>query len=339
MSSGAFAQVRPFYNKARELEDKGHLLRSAENYKRAAEAARALAPAPDNLVALDIQLNQVHVLLNYALAVDDATFATSALAAHRAESVALLSAAMAALERRRVADTLLEGKCTAPEEAWASTVWADCGFSADEAAGLAKLVGYHTFLRVANGIMCVLRNARWFAAECSATQFESFAQCNVNAADLVQLPRGYCKIAMPAELVFAEKLSTAVADGYFGKQGLAAPLVQLLTAAWQRLQQSGVLETRGILDETARLAMSTFYEKDAATVQAAMSAPGLRSCALAGCGAKEAHPQHFKSCAACRTVVYCRREHQVEGWPSHKKACKAAAAASSDASGAGPSAA
>ena len=74
-----------------------------------------------------------------------------------------------------------------------------------------------------------------------------------------------------------------------------------------------------------------------AAVQKSLSAPGLRSCALPGCGAREAHPTHFKSCAACRTIVYCCREHQVAGWPSHKKACKAArkaAAAEDDEAGA-----
>ena len=50
----------------------------------------------------------------------------------------------------------------------------------------------------------------------------------------------------------------------------------------------------------------------------------VRFCALAGCGAKEAHPAHFKSCSACCTVVYCCQEHNVEDWPAHKAACKAA---------------
>ena len=45
--------------------------------------------------------------------------------------------------------------------------------------------------------------------------------------------------------------------------------------------------------------------------ETALSAPGLRSCVLASCGAREAHPRHFKSCASCRQVVYCCREHQA----------------------------
>ena len=79
-----------------------------------------------------------------------------------------------------------------------------------------------------------------------------------------------------------------------------------------------------------------------AAVHKSLNAPGLRTCALPGCGAKEAHPAHFKSCAACRTVVYCCREHQAEDWPNHKKACKAArkaAVAAAEDDGAGPSSA
>jgi len=347
MSSGAFAQARALYRKAAELDAKGHLLRAAEIFGRAAEAARALDSGPDNLVVVGMQRNQGHMLLNYALAVDDATFATSALAAHRAECVALLSAAMAALERRRVADTLLEGKCTAAEEAWNAADWTVAGHSADEAARQAKLVGYNTFLRVADSSMCLLRNARWFAAECAATQFEAFTQHVVHAVDLMQQPRSQGTAAMRAEILFAERLSSAfVADAsgvpYLQSRGLNPRLVQLLTDAWQRLQRSGVLEARGILDDSLRRQLNTYQEKNLAAAQAAMSAPGLRSCALAGCGAKEAHPQHFKRCSACRTVVYCSKEHQLEAWPAHKAACKAArkaAAAASDGAGAGPGAA
>jgi len=59
--------------------------------------------------------------------------------------------------------------------------------------------------------------------------------------------------------------------------------------------------------------------------QAAASAPELlRSCALASCGAKEAHVSHFSKCGACKTVVYCSKVCQLADWPDHKKACKAA---------------
>ena len=68
-----------------------------------------------------------------------------------------------------------------------------------------------------------------------------------------------------------------------------------------------------------------------------MAAPGLRRCALASCGAKEAHPSHYKACAACRGVVYCCKEHQQQHWPSHKAACKAARKEAAEAAASGPS--
>jgi len=343
MSSGAFAQARAFYWKAEELRKKGHLLRAAENYKRAAEAARALDSAPDSLIAVDMQTCRGHMLLSYTLFVDNSTAeARSVVASHRADAVALLSAAVAAVERRRMAGTLLEGTCTVAEEAWSAAELEDGG----EVASLAKLFGYSTFLYAALSTMCLLENAWFYTAECSATQFQAFAQHVVHAADLMKLPRIHGTTPRPAEIVFAEKLSsTFVADDasgvpYLQSRGLDPRLVRLLKDAWQRLQRSGVLEARGLLAERWRLAASTFHDKAVASIQAAMAAPGLRSCALAGCGAKEAHTKHFKRCSACKGVVYCSKEHQLEAWPSHKAACKAACkAAASDAGGAGPGAA
>ena len=183
----------------------------------------------------------------------------------------------------------------------------------------------------------VIARARRFAAECSDAQSLSFAQHVVHAAELLSQPRRHNGLVIPTEAEFTGELRDAVANA--GVYGLNARVAQLLAGAWQRLQRSGMLQTRQI-ESTIRETEAghhAFY----ATVKKSLTAPGLRSCALPGCGAKEAHPAHFKSCAACRTVVYCCREHQVAGWPSHKKACKAArkaaAAATEEENGAGPS--
>jgi len=345
MSSDTVARVLASYRKAADLEDKGHVIRSAELYGRGSEAASALGP--DNLVSVDMQWRQADRLRHYAVSVAATNAAVDPLvvAAHRTDAVALLSAAVAALERRRVAGTLLEGKCTAAEEAWFAAKLTELGarkMSAVGAAAWAPLVGYGVFLEAADCVMNLLSGARLFRRECSATQMEALVQSVVHATDLLQRPRHKYARLMGSEVGFAHRISTVVTSD-LGGSGLDARLVQLLTAAWQRLQRSGVLERRGILDTIRRAepSLASDREKVWSTHQAAMTAPGLRTCALAGCGAKEAHPQHFKSCAACRTVVYCRREHQVEGWPAHKKACKAAckAKAAASESGAGPGAA
>ena len=336
MSSDVLARVEAFRTKAKALCEKGHLLRAAENFGRAAEAAQPLGA--DNLVSLHLQLRRGNMLLVYAMA-PEATADPHILAAHRAQCIALYSGAVAALERRRVAGTLLDRKCTAAEKAWRANDLRrnarDC--PAAEAASVAEFVGYEEFLRAATYVLSnVLAHAdRFDAAECSTALQLSFTQHAVRAGALMQQPRRYVRCAIDSEATFTNALRNAVADG--GDFGLDVRLVQPLAAAWERLQRSGVLQTRRIEARITEMTPGHFTRY--AALQSSLTAPGLRTCTLDGCGAREAHPAHFKSCAACRTVVYCCREHQVEGWPAHKAACKAArkAAASAEDDGAGPS--
>ena len=126
------------------------------------------------------------------------------------------------------------------------------------------------------------------------------------------------------------QLGSAVA--FAAKSGLDAHLTpQLLAGAWERLQRSGVLEARHIVEPDLNVPSALLT-----TLQNSLNAPGLRTCALDGCGAREAHPEHFKRCAACRAVVYCSKECQAADWPAHKKACKAARKAKTE-DKAGPS--
>ena len=98
---------------AAALMDKGIKLRAAAKYGRAAEVARLLGP--ENLVAAWLQIRQAHALGYCAVdaVANGADFGDFVV--HRNDSIALLLGAVATLERRRVADTLLEGKCTAAE--------------------------------------------------------------------------------------------------------------------------------------------------------------------------------------------------------------------------------
>ena len=120
MSSDILARVDALADKAEELSEKGHLLRAAENFGRAVAAARALGA--DSLVALHLQLRQEIMLACYVTNAPDAFSDPRVFAAHRAECIALLSGAVDALERRRAADTLLDGKCAAVEVAWRASV-------------------------------------------------------------------------------------------------------------------------------------------------------------------------------------------------------------------------
>jgi hypothetical protein len=91
-----------------------------------------------------------------------------------------------------------------------------------------------------------------------------------------------------------------------------------MTSKLESLHQEGREREHKIIEKTA----------------AARAPERRRTCALAGCGALEAHSGHFGRCSKCKTVSYCCRAHQEEAWPGHKKACKeackaAAAAAAS----------
>ena len=349
MSADVLACVQTFFTKAEELVLKGHVLRAAENFGRAAEAAVALGA--DNLVTVEMQLRQGLYVLTYSYAAPDATSAQRGLIlAYRTEYVALFSSAVEALELRRAAGTLLAGKCSAVEEAWCARQLRREHIlrSAAETAGLAALAGYAQFVRAASLALNVLMLANMGYKECSEAQLLSFARHVVHAVELMLQPRrpGGATLAK-VETDVTELLRTLFP--FLDDLGqLDARLVQLLLAAWQQLQSSGVLQARRAQESIAKqpheaemeLAVEAEFKKVEAAFNKSVKAPGRRRCALAGCGTKEAHPAHFKSCAACRIVVYCSKECQAEDWASHKKACKAArkAAAEEEADGgAGPS--
>ena len=337
MSSGVLAAVQSLRLKAEQLKLKGHLLRAAENFGRAAEVARALGA--DNLVTLRMQLRHGHLLLGHSLLEPDASTDASndaRVLAQRAEGIALLFDAVEVLRRRRLADTLLPGKCAAAEEAWSAFELRhnNAQLSATDAASWALLVGYKEFLRAAKFAITLFLCARQVAAECSDAQFCVLAQHVEEAIELMLLPRHPGGVGLGVEGELANGLRNTV-DTASSVSGLAPHLAHRLAGAWERLQRSGVLQTRHIEKHSDRIKDSALVLQ--AKVIGSQQAPGLRTCALDGCGAREAHPEHFKRCAACRAVVYCCREHQVADWPAHKKACKAARKAAAAADEAGPS--
>ena len=319
MSSEVLAQVLEFTNKAGTLVNKGHVMRAAEIYGRAAEVARALGA--DNLVVVDMQLRQANMV---NLSMDGVRNAAGPgfYAAHCAKVVAMLSAAMEALERRRVTDTLLEGKCTREEELHygAQMQRHDPLITSAEVASKVALVGVSTLFRAAANATNVLSQARAFAPDCSCAHFQHFTRYVVMAVELMQQRWRQKKAFIDVEAAFTEAFCKAALAA--PANGLEARLVGQLEDALQRLSHSGMLQEREfaqLLDAESRAGAAL-----KATVRNSASVPGLRSCALPGCGAKEAHPQHFKRCAACHTVVYCRKDHQLADWPRHKAACKAA---------------
>ena len=218
MSADAIARVETLSEKAAELSQDGCLLSAAEYYGRAAEAAHALGA--DNLVAASMGMRQGSMIGGYAVAAPAALADPCALAGHSAESIALISRALAVLERRRVAGTLLEGKCSAAEEAWCTAQALRCNphFTAADAASHAALVGYEEYLRVASYVARVLGRASTYTAECTVEQKHGFAQCVAHAAELMQQPRRYLNdrpLMVEAEFVAMFRTTVALvgADG------------------------------------------------------------------------------------------------------------------------------
>ena len=89
--------------------------------------------------------------------------------------------------------------------------------SAAVASSFAKRFGCEEFLRAATNVMSVLGAAYLFAAECSAVQFQSFAQHAVHAAELMQQTQPHSFVSMAIEVTFADgfrrAVSTAGANG------------------------------------------------------------------------------------------------------------------------------
>jgi hypothetical protein len=138
-----------------------------------------------------------------------------------------------------------------------------------------------------------------------------------SAVDLMTLPREYDTwLRGEPELVRQLRVLIPAVSGMDDSEA------KILCASWRRLLSSGVLRARGI-DEGIDTALQ-FTARTRAAAGADLAAGRLQQCALAGCSARESHASQFKRCGACKTVVYCCREHQVEDWPSHKTACKAA---------------
>ena len=83
------------------------------------------------------------------------------LVTHRAAHIALICDAVAALERRRVAGTLLAGKCSAVEEAWCAFQWQQGPekMPPAQAAESSALIGYQQFMYAGCCALYVLSHA------------------------------------------------------------------------------------------------------------------------------------------------------------------------------------
>ena len=323
--------------KAFELQVKCHYERAIENWRAALAAAEAIG-AEDCIVVAAIKAELAASIFG-ARTVPGVSLHISTLRATVQDVLALYSAGVATLRRRRDAGTLMPGTCRPNEVEWwlellnfaARTRRPRASSQVHKNVVPASFVGYDAFLNVCIGCIhllnFILRSCVFEPGEESEQACLSFC-CEIfdEGVTLVTQPR---KVEWPSgmEFAFCQQLVPKETLGLLARQPVHKEWHDRLSEALARLTQSGMIEKRGTFGESACQAFTSTLESQTRSVaeRARAAATGqLRSCALASCGAKEAHVELYKKCSSCLAVVYCCREHQVADWPTHKAACKAA---------------
>jgi hypothetical protein len=330
MAAVDVSRVVGLTNKGATLESRGHWARAAEIYAEAVTAAQALQQ-PDCLIVASFQASRANALLGHANTAGVPE--TQRVELRRSAYLELLPAAMASLERRLAASTLLAGACRPYEVAWCAAVMAHHAAlvanlvdrpNAAVASAWTAYVGYEAYMHTARIALefCADATDVDFArtlnlplAEATAVACSAFVK---RAFDMIQLRRAGGSSMAEATLVRNARFNIDEQQRFLATCEWRARIL----AAWRRLQSSGVLQRRGIMrgEDSASEAATRL----ATTAVAAAAARGLHVCALHTCGAQEVHASQFKRCSACLSVVCCCKEHQVQDWPAHKAACRAA---------------
>ena len=242
-----------------------------------------------------------------------------ALALQQRAVAELLPPLLALLERRRLAGTLLYGKCAPHEVEFRRQFLIALGeCDASKLAPFAQFIGYGTYLMGARlGLFWLFKAGRdpSSVVQPTAVQTQQIVSCAATALDLVSAPRPVKNWGFnyEAELLYQARLLTDTTH-------ISPEHRDALKAALDRLMYSAVIEERGI--ERAVQNAARLSQQKMAKVKAEKEAPGRKLCAH--CGAREVHVAQFKRCSACKTVVFCCKDCQLANWPAHKTACKAA---------------
>ena len=330
MDAAALEEVLELAARARELEERGQFGRAADKLSAAAAVAERDAP-PDCLIAPSRRLELLKALSAHAQSASVPL--EEGMAVEKRVLDEELPLLVALLERRRAQGTLLPGACRPAEEDWyrqhlvRRSEAGDGGGGAvrDETArAFGPLVGYVTLLG---------------AAALAVTKLELAVQRRRPVTDVL---RAHCAFVEAAAVALQDQVHPTkpqlcpIAEAQLVAQlgrvaDVPVPALSMhelgrrLVTTWHTLLDSHVAAQRG-LDSLRSQAEQREAAAEAAMAAAAAAAAerGLRRCALAGCGAREAALGGFSLCATCKGVAYCSKPHQVDDWPQHKAACKAA---------------
>ena len=236
----------------------------------------------------------------------------------------LLLPAIEVLERRRLAGTLLYGKCAPHEEEWQRHIVARCGGETWKPDACAPSVGYEAYLKAARLAVFVVYDLVKYR-RAPPPQLDLILDFMASAIDLIRAPRPHENVTCQPEIGFFDNVSQFLDE----TRDIRSP-DDSLGMAWHQLLSSGVFARRQL--KTVASDMLRRQDKRQAKLRAVDEASDLRPCAH--CGAKEVHASQLKRCGACNDPVYCSKECQTAAWPAHKAACKAARkAAAAGASG------
>jgi hypothetical protein len=339
MAAVDVSRVLALTTKGMTPESTASWARAAEIYAEAVAAAQALQQ-PDCVIVAHLLTYHADALLMYA----DTAGVPKARRAEliRSALLELPPPAMASLDRRLAAGTLLAGACRPYEVAWCAAVTAHAEALAakhrpttpqvgPQMSAWTAYVGYDAYIGTARIALelCALATNLNSARALNLTE-ATLQACSVfveRAFDMMQLRTVGVSMFEPG-LVYKARFAVEERQCFRATCEWHGRILD----AWHRLQSSGVLQRRGILEGVNIAVADT--TRATATAAATAAARGLHFCALPACGAQEVHASHFKRCSACLSVVYCCKEHQVQGWPAHKAACRAARKAADEASGA-----
>jgi hypothetical protein len=319
MLEAELAAITALDNKACELTRKDHHARCTEKRAAALAAAQALG-FEDCLISASLQTSLVNAWVTEALA-PGAAEADTRIGMERA-TLLLRDVLLPTLQRRKAAGTLFAGACRSMEVAWCEAklrhrakigAGLHAGHDASAVIWKSLFIGYEAYLFTAVVSLIV-------AAAAPTVHNLELVQFAVTAVDLMMQPRDHGNEYLVAEVTLVYQLQHKLSMFLL----LDARVSLLLIDACERINGSGILRERG-LDQAAMELNNEEADAESAPEPAwGGDVDELRSCALEGCGAREAHPQLFKRCGGCKAVVYCCKEHQVADWPAHKAACKAA---------------
>jgi hypothetical protein len=335
MAAVDVSRVVALGNKALALGNRGHYARAAEIYAEAVAAAQALHQ-PDCLIVAHLQAAHTDALLRHAETAGVPETRHNEL--KRSAFLEVLPAAMASLQRRLAAGTLLPGACRPHEVAWFEAITAHghalaakttqnakrVPCTAAEISAWSACVGYDACMLTARISLelCALGTDEVSARTLNVPETTAAVACSVfveSAFDMIQL----CNLpASTTEAALVRHAQIVIEEEQCFRRTSNEWHARIL-AAWRRLRSSGVLQRRGILEGVSGV-MADLAHQSATAAATAAARGGLRLCALHTCGAQEVHASQFKRCSACSGVVYCCKEHQVQDWPAHRAACRAA---------------